>query len=88
MSAIIRQQTPVRESQMTTSRGVNRGRRIFLEGVGAAGIAAAYSSLWPLREAFGAEAPRPGPADWPRFAYDMHNTRFNAREKTIGPANV
>jgi hypothetical protein len=30
----------------------------------------------------------PGPADWPRFAYDLHNTRFNAREKALGRDNV
>ena len=27
-------------------------------------------------------------ADWPRFGHDLHNTRFNDKEKTIGVANV
>ena len=27
-------------------------------------------------------------ADWPRFGCDLRNTRFNAAEKTIGPANA
>ena len=26
----------------------------------------------------GMELSSPGPADWPRFGYDLHNTRFNA----------
>jgi polyvinyl alcohol dehydrogenase (cytochrome) len=30
----------------------------------------------------------PGVADWPRFGYDLHNTRFNANEKTLGKSNV
>jgi len=35
-----------------------------------------------------APATSPGVADWPRFGYDLHNTRFNSKEKTIAPGNV
>ena len=32
--------------------------------------------------------PQAGPADWPRFGYDLHNTRHNARETLLGRDNV
>jgi glucose dehydrogenase len=46
------------------------------------GSSRAYS--WLQRAAL----PVPGAADWPRFGCDLHNTRFNPNEKTIGPRNV
>lgn len=30
----------------------------------------------------------PGTSDWPRFGYDLHNTRFNSREDKLGRDNV
>ena len=63
-------------------------RRQFLERLGAASVALAWNSVWSGRLAVAAEPPKPGAADWPRFAYDLHNTRFNTREKTLGPENV
>jgi len=66
----------------------NLSRRAFLYHGGllsAAGLAWSYA---PLR-LFGAVDPvQPGAADWPRFGCDLHNTRFNGKENTIGPANV
>ena len=38
--------------------------------------------------AFAQGGPRAGPADWPRFGYDLHNTRHNARESILGRDNV
>ena len=35
-----------------------------------------------------ASLPVPGPADWSRYGYDLHNTRFNPNEKIIGKDNV
>jgi len=64
-------------------------RRRFLEAAGGAAAAMGWlgsSRAFSLPQA--AALPRPGPADWPRFGYDIHNTRFNAKETTIGPANV
>ena len=63
-------------------------RREFLEKAGAASAALAARSVWPSNEVLAAESPKPGASDWPRFGYDLHNTRFNAREKTLGPENV
>ncbi|MBI2818967.1 MAG: PQQ-binding-like beta-propeller repeat protein [Acidobacteria bacterium] len=46
------------------------------------------NSVYPWIPLRAAELPRPGAADWTRFGYDLHNTRFNSKEKIIGPANV
>lgn len=32
--------------------------------------------------------PKPGLADWPRFGYDVRNTRFNRLETTLGKRNA
>src|SRR3972149_3087803 len=63
-------------------------RRRFLRTTGGAAALGWMNSLraLPLPQSFA--LPRPGPADWPRFGYDIHNTRFNAKETTIGPSNV
>ena len=60
-------------------------RREFLGGMGAS---LAGTTLGP--SAWGQERrqPLPGLADWPRFAYDLHNTRFNSRESTLNTGNV
>ncbi|MCZ6878347.1 MAG: PQQ-binding-like beta-propeller repeat protein, partial [Acidobacteria bacterium] len=60
-------------------------RRKFLEGLGAAG---AVMMMGPGNQAYAQSLPRPGPADWPRFGCDLQNTRFNARERTLGRDNV
>jgi polyvinyl alcohol dehydrogenase (cytochrome) len=60
-------------------------RREFVGGLGAT---LAWASAWPSGRVLGADLPVPGPADWPRFGYDLHNSRFNSREKTINPGNV
>ena len=59
-------------------------RREFLEGLGALACTSLGSSVW----AQGRQQPVPGPADWPRFGYDLHNTRFNSRENMLTPENV
>ncbi len=60
-------------------------RREFLGGVGAS---LAVTSLSPSAWGQGRRQPVPGPADWPRFAYDLHNTRFNSRETMLNAGNV
>ncbi len=59
-------------------------RREFLQATGAT-VAAA--SMWPSLGAQG-RLPVAGSSDWTRFAYDLHNTRFNAREATLNVGNV
>jgi len=62
-------------------------RRKFLDGTGRVAAASVLSNVFPqLLRAEG--LPKPGQADWTRFGYDLHNTRFNRNEKAIGPGNV
>ena len=64
-------------------------RREFLERTGNLAAAGAVGSLLPFGRLWAAdEPPTPGESDWTRFGYDLHNTRFNAKEKIIGPNNV
>lgn len=64
-------------------------RRQFIRDTGSSiAVMGTLGYLVPWRRLSGAEMPRPGDADWPRFGYDLHNSRFNAREKTIGPSNA
>src|SRR3990172_10369243 len=64
-------------------------RRQFLERTGNLAAAGAVGSLVPFRRLWAAdEPPTPGESDWTRYGYDLHNTRFNAKEKIIGPNNV
>jgi len=63
-------------------------RRHFLQQAGGAAALGAMGSLLPWNKVRAQARPIPGEADWPRFGYDLHNTRFNAKEKTIGPKNV
>ncbi len=69
---------------MTKDKWTRRGFLQQASLLGAAGLA------WSLRPArlLGSPDVKPGSADWPRFGYDLHNTRFNAKETTIGPSNV
>ncbi len=60
-------------------------RRKFLEGAGAtAAVVMARQRNW----AYAQSPPKPGPADWSRFGCDLHNTRFNGSEATLGRENV
>ena len=61
-------------------------RRDFLKRMGGAAALALGGRSIVL--ASPPSLPKPGAADWTRFGYDLHNTRFNIREKTIGPKNV
>ena len=64
-------------------------RRQFVQGAaGLSALGVAGSLLPSSSRLMAADLPRPGEADWPRFGYDLHNTRFNVNEKTIGPQNV
>ena len=68
--------------------GSSMTRRNFLKGVGTASTLMGVGPLIKVSQAQGLSTPQGGPADWPRFGYDLHNTRFNARERTLGPENV
>ena len=70
---------------MKTKNGFPWTRREFFGGMGA-GLA--VTSLGPSAWGQGRRQPVPGPADWPRFAYDLHNTRFNSREASLNAGNV
>lgn len=63
-------------------------RRRFLKQAGSVAALGAMGSLLPRSQLRAADRPTPGEADWPRFGYDRHNTRFNAKEKNLGPKNV
>ncbi len=67
------------------STGVNR--RDFLQQAGMASVALA-AGTGVSSQILAQGLPRPGVADWRRFGYDLHNTRFNARETVLGPDNV
>jgi len=69
---------------MKNKDGSPWNRREFLQATGAT-VAAA--SMWPSLGAQG-RLPVAGSSDWTRFAYDLHNTRFNARETTLNVGNV
>jgi hypothetical protein len=58
-------------------------RREFLEGAGATAAV-----MMAGQRAYAQSPPKPGPADWSRFGCDLHNTRFNGSEATLGPENV
>ncbi|MBI4443402.1 MAG: PQQ-binding-like beta-propeller repeat protein [Acidobacteria bacterium] len=63
-------------------------RRRFIKDAGNFAAAGVVGSLIPFGQLRAADLPRPGEADWPRYGHDLHNTRFNSKEKTIGPGNV
>jgi polyvinyl alcohol dehydrogenase (cytochrome) len=65
----------------------NISRRSFLETSGRAAAIGALAGVVP-GSVVRAAAPAAGAADWPRFGYDLHNTRFNRNEKTLGPREV
>ncbi len=70
---------------MKNKNSVPWTRRDFLGGMGAS---LAGTTLGPSAWGQGRRQPVPGSADWPRFAYDLHNTRFNSRESTLNTGNV
>ncbi len=62
-------------------------RRGFLAtGAYALATSAVLGNL--ISSASGADLPKPGPADWPRYGYDIHNTRCNSQESILGKKNV
>ena len=63
-------------------------RRRFLKGAGGLAAFGLMESFQPFSLLRSADLPKPGEADWSRFGYDLHNTRFNAKEKILGPNNV
>src|SRR5687768_104224 len=63
-------------------------RRSFLETGGRAAAVGALAGMLPASVIRAAVLPSAGPADWPRFGFDLHNTRFNRNEKTLGPRDV
>ena len=63
-------------------------RRSVLKGLGATGVLLGAEPLWQFGMGQSSRVPQPGPADWPRFGYDLQNTRFNAKEKILGVENV
>ncbi|MDA2934674.1 PQQ-binding-like beta-propeller repeat protein, partial [Acidobacteria bacterium AH-259-D05] len=63
-------------------------RRKFLKGVGAAGTLMAMGPVAKVSKAYALNPPQAGPTDWPRFGYDLHNTRFNSLESRLGRENV
>lgn len=71
--------------EKTADRSISR-RRFLASGAYALAASAAATRLGP--SLFAADPPNPGPADWPRYGYDLHNTRFNPNEKTIGKNTV
>ena len=63
-------------------------RRRFLREAGTLAALGAAGSLLPWSRLQASPLPIPGAADWTRYGYDIHNTRFNVKEKTLGPDNV
>ena len=66
------------------------GRRDFVKDFLLAGAAAvAIPSIGSgLRASAPPQFTGPGVADWSRFAYDLHNSRFNSKETILGKENV
>ena len=64
-------------------------RRKFLKGVGSAPFVPILANrARSSSQLLAAESPEPGPSDWPRFGFDLKNTRFNPHEKSLGKGNV
>ena len=63
-------------------------RRRFLQGAGSTVALGAMGSALPWSMLRATDLPSAGEADWPRSGYDLHNTRFNVKEKTLGLKNV
>src|SRR5436305_3632580 len=59
-------------------------RREFLKETAELSLAGGLIAMLARQQVSAADLPKGGPADWPRYGYDLHNTRFNANEKTIG----
>ena len=63
-------------------------RRKFLASGACAVVASNVVSPFSAVAVQAASLANPDPADWQRYGYDLHNTRFNPTEKTIGKINV
>ncbi len=63
-------------------------RRRFLQGAGSLAALGLAGSVKPFAWSQAPGLPTPGTADWPRFGYNIHNTRFNDKETIIGHSNV
>ena len=63
-------------------------RRRFLLRAGNVAALGAVGACLPWSTLKAADLPTPGDADWPRYGYDLRNTRFNAKERNLGPKNV
>lgn len=63
-------------------------RRQFLAGAGTGVALAVIGPLASVTSAESGKIPEPGVADWARFGYDLHNTRFNTHERQLGKDNV
>ncbi len=71
------------------SKNLSRSRRTFVKNLMITGAVMGstrpnYSLAAPQTDP---EPINSGSADWPRFAYDMHNTRFNSNETKLGRKN-
>ncbi|MEE8177344.1 MAG: PQQ-binding-like beta-propeller repeat protein [Acidobacteriota bacterium] len=73
---------------MGQNNQIDVSRRKFMEEVAAGATLAALGPFVSVGRAQSAELPQPGRSDWPRFGYDLHNTRFNSRENQLGKDNV
>ena len=72
---------------MSEKRSTSVTRREFIT-YGAYALAASAVAGHSIPISFAADMPKPGSADWPRYGYDIRNTRFNAQEKTIAKSNA
>ena len=71
--------------QIQKNKGLNR--REFV-GSGARTVAALAVAPGFVCGGFAAGLLNPAPGDWTRYGRDIHNTRFNSHETTIGRSNV
>lgn len=69
---------------------LSRTRRAFFKDLMVTGV-----TVGSIRQAYSYTGLRANPApiesgsaDWPRFGYDLHNTRFNSKETQLGRENV
>jgi outer membrane protein assembly factor BamB len=70
--------------------GLSVTRRNFLKDLMATGVVVGSTrQAYPhFGTPIGAVPVKPGSTDWPRFGYDLHNTRFNSKESQLGRENV
>ena len=76
---------------MSTKNDAILIRRDFLRVFGIGGLAAVAGFKGREGRAYASTlqtSQRATQADWSRFGFDLHNTRFNDRENIVGPTNV